>query len=233
MQQTIKWNNLLAPLIMVIQTLSSRTTHVIQKNAKTVQVTIRLDEHIFFTITHVCFTFPLHCLNPGSVSGESSEVLYSKSEQTSFTPPLLGSFTDRDLSVPRMWVCVHKGTHKLHLSHTSTHTHTHTHTRWFLCVSGLHCVHCMEKRGREGPAERLAVPARWELAVGCRETFSGCAALHHCSPQTLFFRVDSEVGSMQEILTQFSSSSVAFLPNSEKISLWKRSLTNRRIARRL
>lgn len=55
---------------------------------------------------------------------EGIEVLYSKSEQTSFTPPLLVSFTDRDLSVPKMWVCVHKDTQKLHLSLFLSNPHT-------------------------------------------------------------------------------------------------------------
>ncbi len=137
---------------------------------------------------------------------EGTEVLYSKSEQTCFTPPLLVSFTDRDLSVPRMWVCVHKGTHKLHLSLSLSLSFSQTPTHWFLCVSGLHCVHSMENRGREGLAERLAVPAQWELAVGLGETFSGCqlvcAILHHCSLQILFFHVHVKVGTLHTTFTQ-------------------------------
>lgn len=142
-------------------------------------------------------------------------ILYSKSEQASFTPPLLVSFTDRDLSVPRMWVCVHKDTHKLSLAHI----HTDTHSLVPVCEWAALCALHGKPRRRGWLAERLAVPAQWELAVGFRATFSGAcsATLHHCGLQTLFFHVDSKAGGVHDILTQFTFSSAAFLPDSEKI----------------
>lgn len=53
-------------------------------------------------IGFMCFS-RLAIYGAGSeITVEGVKVLYSMSEQTSFTPPLLVSFTDRDLSVPRM-----------------------------------------------------------------------------------------------------------------------------------
>lgn len=58
---------------------------------------------------------------------------YSKSQ--TLTPPPLVSFTDWDLSVPRMSVCAHKGTHKHHLSLSHTDTHSHSGScEWVGCI---------------------------------------------------------------------------------------------------
>ena len=115
-----------------------------------------------------------------------------------FTPPLV-SFRERELSVQRMWVCVH-----------CEHKHTFNYlTHIQEPVWGARIVHTAWKtKGERGLAMRLAGLAQWELAPGFkRNTFRVPAGMCSTAPLaaiTLGFSTKTKV------LTQFSFCSAAF-----------------------
>lgn len=82
-------------------------------------------------------TLMCHAHSLNSIFAESEMTVegieYSKSEQTSFIYRL------RPRRPKNVSVCPQKA----HINIISL-SHTDTHTLWLLCVSGLHCVHCME-----------------------------------------------------------------------------------------